>query len=184
VSDPHPHQPDADRPRPPALTGDAAVDLLIANTSAGQSVLDFDDDPVLRAAAQVTGRRYQPLPIRLQTPGPPPSRGPAADLVTLAWPRPHALNPTAGAQALAVAARSLAPGGHVAVLLEPALAQAYTITWTGPLLAAARDTGLDYLQDVVCLHTGPGQEPVDDDIGVPGLRHRVVLVLRPGGRPR
>lgn len=68
----------------------------------------------------------------------------------------------------------------MAILLEPTLPQAYTITWTGAVLATARQAGLDYLQDIVCLHT-PGDPTAPVDHAATGLRqqHRVVLVLRP-----
>ena len=160
--------------RSPVLDGDAAVDLLIANTGPSQTVVDFDDDPVLRAAAHTTGRRYRALPLRAQTHRTPSAGAADADLVTLAWPRPHAPSPTAGTQALTVAADLLQPGGHVALLLEPAVPQAYTITWTGAVLAAAHHVGLDYLQDIICLHTT--LDPHDDGERLP--QHRVVLVLR------
>src|SRR4051812_10356362 len=130
--------------------GDTAVELLIANTGPSQTVVDFDDDPVLRAAAHATGRRYRipALSGRVRPGGPH-----GADLVTLAWPRPNDPTPGAGQRALTVAAACLGTGGHVAILLEPTVPQTYTITWTGALLAAARDARLDYLQDIICLHT-------------------------------
>jgi len=172
------------------LDGDAALDLLLANTGPGQTVLDLDDDPVLRAAARTTGRRYRTLAVPLRTPGAPgPDRGVGADLVVLAWPRPHAPNPNAGRDALATAAAAVVDGGHVALLLEPTVPQAYTVTWTGAVLAATHAVGLDYLQDVVCLHTA--HDPTDTDTddagdtvgtaGVRGRQHRVVLVLRADG---
>jgi hypothetical protein len=180
VSDCHSHQPAADRVRPAALDGDAAVDLLVANTGPSQTIVDFDDDPVLRAAAHTTGRRYLALPLRLQSRRSPAPPAPDADLVTLAWPRPHDLTPAASADALAVAAGLLLPGGHVALLLEPSVPQAYTITWTGAVLAAAQDAGLDYLQDVICLHHEPDDPPGPPagEAGPGGKSHRVVLVLR------
>ena len=61
-------------------------------------------------------------------------------------------------------------------LLEATVPQAYTITCTGAVLAAARDAGPDYLQDVICLHTGLGAQPDDDSDADP--KHRVVLILR------
>lgn len=167
---------------PHGLDGDAAVDLLIANTGPGQAVLDLDDDPVLRAAAHATGRRYRTLtPHRQALTGRAILR---ADLVTLAWPRTDSPTPTDGHPELNLAAAALAPGGHVALLLEPTIAQPYTITWTGALLAAARTVGLDYLQDVVCLHTTPDTpDPTPDGAPRPAPasthRHRVVLILRP-----
>ena len=152
----------------------------MANTGPSQTVVDFDDDPVLRAAAHTTGRRYRALPVRLQTRRSPASNAPDADLVTLAWPRPHDPTPAASAGALAVATGLLLPGGHIALLLEPNVPQACTITWTGAVLAAARDAGLDYLQDVICLHHAPDDppEPPAGDAGPAGRSHRVVLVLR------
>ena len=175
--------------------GDAAVDLLIANTGPGQTVLDFDDDPVLRAAAQATGRRHRAhVPLTQTRGGRTPDRPGecGADLVTLFWPRPHAPTFAAGRDTLATAAGCLVPGGHVALVLEPNAPQPYTITWTGALLTAARDVGLNYLQDIICLHTastsealgpptgdssrGGGHDPDGDPS--PGRQHRVVLILR------
>jgi len=169
----------ADRPPPAVLDGDGAVDLIIANTGPGQTVVDFDDDPVLRAAARTTGRRYRALPTRLQAARPTALRTPQADLVTLTWPRPQAPAPAPGALALAVAEGLLQPGGHVALLLEPSIPRTYTITWTGAVLAAARDAGLDYLQDVICLHTGPDHGEDAGDGAPPHQQHRMVLILRP-----
>lgn len=174
------------------LDGDSALDLLIANTGPGQTVLDFDHDPVLRAAAHATGRRYRALtpPTRHAQPTP-GVHSAQADLITLTWPRPHSPAPAGGNGALAAAVAALAPGGHVAILLEPTLPQPYTVTWTGAVLAAARQVGLDYLQDVVCLHTipDPGPRPgapvlsitaggTHGPARVVGRRHRVVLILR------
>jgi hypothetical protein len=179
--------------------GDAAVDLLIANTGPGQTVLDFDDDPVLRAAAQATGRRYRahvPLTHGGRTPHRPAER--AADLVTLFWPHPHTPTFAAARDTLATAAGCLVPGGHVALVLEPNDPQPYTITWTGALLTAAHDVGLNYLQDIICLHPASTSEAPDPRTGdgshrgahdpdgghdpdgapFPGRQHRVVLILR------
>jgi hypothetical protein len=178
VSDRYCPEPAPGAARPPGLDGDAAVDLLLANTGPSQTVVDLDDDPVLRAAAHTTGRRYHALPPRLQTRRAPALQAPDADLVTLAWPRPHDPTPAASAHALTVAAGLLLPGGHVALLLEPTISQAYTITWTGAVLAAAHAAGLDYLQDVICLHHAP-DDPPDHPAGDTGIAwHRVVLVLR------
>jgi hypothetical protein len=178
--DPRPAPQPGDRPRQ-FLDGDAALDLLLANTGPGQTVLDFDHDPVLRAAARTTGRRYRALPLSAQTPGTRNTdHGPGADLVVLTWPRPHAPHPTAGRHALDTAAAAVTDGGHVAILLEPTLPQTYTITWTGAVLATARTASLDYLQDIVCLHTpGDPTTPVDNASTVLRQQHRIVLVLRP-----
>jgi hypothetical protein len=173
------------------LDGNSALDLLIANTGPGQTVLDFDHDPVLRAAAHATGRRYRTLtpPTRHAQPTPGVHRG-QADLITLTWPRPHSPAPADGDGGLAAAVAALALGGHLAILLEPTLPQPYTVAWTGAVLAAARQVGLDYLQDVVCLHTTPGPDPrpgapvpsstpgAHGPAHVLGQRHRVVLILR------
>jgi hypothetical protein len=202
------HQPRADRELPTdhrlpldhalpldddlRLDGDSALDLLIANTGPGQTVLDFDHDPVLRAAAHTTGRTYRALTTPPRHAQPTPGVHDAlADLVTLTWPRPHSPTPTAGDGALAAAAAALAPGGHVAILLEPTLPQPYTVTWTGALLTTACQVGLDHLQDVVCLRTAPDPAPRHGALlpstttgatrrsgHLRGQRHRVVLILR------
>jgi hypothetical protein len=178
------------------LDGDSALDLLIAHTGPGQTVLDFDHDPILRAAAHATGRRYRtPSAAARHATAVAVAEEPPADLITVTWPRAPLPAPASGHAVLAAAVAALTPQGQVAILLEPTIPQAYTVTWTGALLAAARQCGLDYLQDVVCLHATPG------DIGrhatpaaaptlggrpsapVTGVRHRVVLILRrEGGR--
>lgn len=164
----------------PGWDDDAALDLLIAHTGPGQTVLDLDADPGLRAAAEVCGRRYRtavpPWPDTGQyvTGG---TNG-RADLVTMAWSRPGRADPVSGSEALVSAAAQLASGGHVAVLLEPTIVQPSTITWVGALLSAARDAGLDYLQDIVCLHTSPVATAPDGDIARPRDEHRVLLILR------
>lgn len=165
-------QPDDVQDGDPGWTGDSAIALLLANTATGQTVLDLDDDRTLRAAAATTGRRYHLLPPELLTSSAVDACSsrhvtePGADLVTIRWPRPDATaHPRNAWTLLTVVKQRLADTGHVAVLLAPTRLQPFTVTWTGALLTAAARAGLNYLQDIVCLH-----EPPDE--------HRVVLVLR------
>lgn len=152
--------------------GDSAIALLLANTATGQSVLDLDDDPTLRAAAATTGRRYSPaahLTGKAHTGlGPLPRNvtEQPADLITLTWPRADSgSSPQDAWLVFTVVRNQLADGGHVAVLLAPTRLQPFTVTWTGSLLTAASRAGLNYVQDLVCLHEQPDA-------------HRVVLILR------
>ena len=81
---------------------------------------------------------------------------------------------------LTAAAGLLHPGGHVALLLEPSIPRACTITWTGAVQAACHNAGLDYLQDAICLHSDPDDGPGDRDGGDSRRhpQHRMVLTLR------
>src|SRR5664279_3643929 len=78
--------------------GDAAVQLLLASTAAGQTILDLDDDHVLRAAAATIGRHYRACSAtptrnnRSDAHGRPVADPAPADLVMLSWPRPDDTN--------------------------------------------------------------------------------------------
>lgn len=150
-------------------------------TTTGQLVIDLDDDPTLRDAARAEARTHQAVDLT-DLAGPLAALG---NLVVLRWPRPGDGPWLSTAAELFAAVRLLlAPTGQVAALLDPSPAHAYSITWTGILLAAAAEAGLPVLQDIVCVHdlTLDGDAPADAATSVT-LRHRVVLLLRPpGGR--
>lgn len=193
MTDNHPRQPSSQTPasrqpqaEPPpdetngrVLLGERAADNLIrmTTTTAG-TLIDLDGDPTLAAAAFALGRGY--LAVDLTTLDAPPDR--PADLVVLRWPRPgdHSWLSTAS-EVFAGAEGLLAPLGRVAVLLDPALALAFGITWTGTVLAAATAAGLPALQDVVCTHDLDAHDA--DQSEAPGavtLIHRVILLLGTG----
>lgn len=158
-----------------------ATSLVRVTTTTGQLVLDLDDDPTLRDATRAEGRTHRTVDLtRLAAPSEAPG-----DLVVLRWPRPgdDSWLSTAG-EVFAAVRLLLAPTGQVAVLLDPTPAHAYSITWTGTMIAAAAEAGLPALQDIVCVHdlTLDGDAPADAPTAVT-MRHRVVLILRPpGGR--
>lgn len=192
-AEPHGHDPAPSgrhRAEPPApgARGDradlgerTATSLVRMATTTGQLVLDLDDDPTLRDAADAVGRTHKAADL-IGLAGPPEVLG---DLVVLRWPRPGDDSwLSTGGEVFAAIRHLLAPTGRVAVLFDPTPAHAYSITWTATMLAAAAEAGLPLLQDIVCVHdlAMDGDAPADAATSVT-LRHRVVLILRPpGGR--
>ena len=143
----------------PDLGQQAASRLIQAAATAGQTVVDLDDDPSLRHAAMSHGCHYELVPITAAA-GPDPTFKVRADLLVVRWPRPDGrLTWMARAPETMRAIRGLlTPVGLTALVLEPTPIEAFTITWTGVLLSAAASAGLTILQDVICLHVAPAED--------------------------
>lgn len=154
----------------------AAQNLLRMATTEGQTVIDLDDDPTLRAATTQADLGYRAVDLTaLDQPTEP------GDLVALRWPRPGLEQSwlSSAPEVFAAVAALTAPGGVVAVILEPTPAHAFGITWTGVLLTAARAAELNLLQDIVCLHDlQVADDQTPDAAPTAALLHRIILILR------